>query len=724
MSRSDYKIKYSSKDQFYVMVMQRIGDWLKQLETMQSKLYAISTMGSFQGKTAEAVKAYINEVHGILLISIRQTLIDFQTRANLFVNGYYDIESNIYGSIPQGTLAELKSMSAGEREYLCDEKSAISKVLSSISDLLPLNNPSQSNLLAAMEDMEIKIADLDQQMLEYEENKATEANEDVATLISALYLAVQGYYLEVKGITGYQAGMYIANTAVLDLYDKVAGSMAYTEKNQNAAIDAANNMQEVFAQQQADYEAACEARKDEGMAQAIVGAVTVVTAATVIVLTAGAATPIVVTACVSGGCAMAYGASEISEGMQNYVYGSIGDVTTAAWNPIRDTVFCGNQQLYDAWGSLSVTVSSLCIPVSGAVNSVAGATSSEVVKKVIVTVAKEQIVGGATGYVGDKIVEGISDKYELNKTQTTLLNIAVEQGLDKCADAVEGQIIKTATGSTPGDFVEGMSYEDAKRYNAYVNEKMADAQSGVSAVDTADIVDQDFVDIDWENTSNTAAEQALIREMDANGEFIVSAEDAKNAKTYIYDGEGNLLDVKKGGLKAGDYGTIEVTQATAPSDPRNRLPTETSGTIIGDRESGTFEFIPKDKGAQAIMEQYGEKTIKYQNTEADFSPYAKQSTPWGDFDCEVEIGHMTGERLGVEGNYAQADALLAEKMGISEEQLKTYRQNNGLTWHEVGDGKTMQLIPTVINDSCAHRGGVSEMKYRMQWGDISKDFGE
>ena len=41
--------------------------------------------------------------------------------------------------------------------------------------------------------------------------------------------------------------------------------------------------------------------------------------------------------------------------------------------------------------------------------------------------------------------------------------------------------------------------------------------------------------------------------------------------------------------------------------------------------------------------------------------------------------------------------------------VSRYRQSNGLTWHELNDGKHMQLVPTEINAEFTHVGGVGEI---------------
>ncbi|MBE5951416.1 MAG: RHS repeat protein [Lachnospiraceae bacterium] len=49
------------------------------------------------------------------------------------------------------------------------------------------------------------------------------------------------------------------------------------------------------------------------------------------------------------GTSFAFGASDITEGTQDFIYGSTGDTETASFNPIRDTIFGGNRQNYNAF---------------------------------------------------------------------------------------------------------------------------------------------------------------------------------------------------------------------------------------------------------------------------------------------------------------------------------------------------------------------------------------
>ncbi|HFR3703019.1 TPA: glycohydrolase toxin TNT-related protein [Streptococcus suis] len=130
------------------------------------------------------------------------------------------------------------------------------------------------------------------------------------------------------------------------------------------------------------------------------GAVTIAIGLAAIVATAGAATPLVVGAgIVAGTGTIAYGASNVAEAGQDIYLGYKGDGKTLAINPIRDTLFMGNDKLYHQVGGLFTTASAVMIPI--------GQTQS--VTKGLAEFAIGEVggfVGGQAGYYGTKLLGG------------------------------------------------------------------------------------------------------------------------------------------------------------------------------------------------------------------------------------------------------------------------------------------------------------------------------
>ena len=112
------------------------------------------------------------------------------------------------------------------------------------------------------------------------------------------------------------------------------------------------------------------------------------------------------TAWIAGGSAMAYGASNLVEAGQDIYYGSIGDPYTVAFNPIRDTVFCGNQGLYDLWGGVATDVAGMLIPI--------GIASKA---------AKAAEIGTKTADIGSKAAKAAEIASKTKKIQTAVSGV-------------------------------------------------------------------------------------------------------------------------------------------------------------------------------------------------------------------------------------------------------------------------------------------------------------
>ncbi|WP_245166223.1 TNT domain-containing protein [Streptococcus acidominimus] len=115
---------------------------------------------------------------------------------------------------------------------------------------------------------------------------------------------------------------------------------------------------------QARFEAlAAEERSTKGWIDLALGAVTIAVGVAAIVASGGAATPLVVGAWIAGGGTVAYGLSNTVEAGHNLYLGYKGDGKTHATNPIRDTLFMGNDKTYHQVGGLFTTASAVLIPI-------------------------------------------------------------------------------------------------------------------------------------------------------------------------------------------------------------------------------------------------------------------------------------------------------------------------------------------------------------------------
>ncbi|MCB6943333.1 hypothetical protein LI000_02285, partial [[Eubacterium] rectale] len=134
-----------------------------------------------------------------------------------------------------------------------------------------------------------------------------------------------------------------------------------------------------------------EKRKTQGIWRTVGGAVLIATGAACIVLTGGAATPIVADVAVAVGSGTAvFGAADAIEGTQDIYYGSTGDIDSTAVNGIKDDLFQGNEDAYYLTENAFAFAASAMIPIGQA--STAGNLTF---KSTATIVAKEGISMGA-----------------------------------------------------------------------------------------------------------------------------------------------------------------------------------------------------------------------------------------------------------------------------------------------------------------------------------------
>lgn len=131
-------------------------------------------------------------------------------------------------------------------------------------------------------------------------------------------------------------------------------------------------------------------------------------------------------------------------------------------------------------------------------------------------------------------------------------------------------------------------------------------------------------------------------------------------------------------------------------------------------ERGKSPFSPDtdtddSRKARKCLEKFGQKDISFKDGYPDFSKVTYES---------VEIENMTDK---IFENFKQADTACAKKWneqlkdGRSDWKLsdvKKFRTDNNLTWHEHQNLKTCQLVDRSIHKVCRHAGGRMEYKAR------------
>jgi hypothetical protein len=116
---------------------------------------------------------------------------------------------------------------------------------------------------------------------------------------------------------------------------------------------------------------------------------------------------------------------------------------------------------------------------------------------------------------------------------------------------------------------------------------------------------------------------------------------------------------------------------------------------------------PEEKTWGKILKEHGIKGISFKDGYPDFSEVANETVKIDDFsdnrnDNFNQAEKKTADKWNEEGKDGRTDWKASE--------IKQYRKDNSLTWHECEDTKTLQLVPSEIHNNIPHTGGISVIK--------------
>ena len=316
--------------------------------------------------------------------------------------------------------------------------------------------------------------------------------------------------------------------------------------------------------------------------------------------------------------------------------------------------------------------------LEGPVGSIVAAAAPEALKAAAIGAGVGSLVGGLTG---------ASDEIDDSGRSSAILGFALATA-GVILSVVSTVTIVHSGGSSSAGIAYGVKLVIAGV--GLVASTVAAAKQGYEMVKTltsTDEADIDWKNVDWDKVGVSAAKQSI--KGAANG--------------YMW---GSIIGAVKGGAEGLDYYETHGAPYSTYKARIDRTPINSDrGHWTGERGESTF--VLKEpivcKNGEIITE------ITYKNGVPDFSGYALK---------QVRISAMTDNRYGSGGNFEQADTKLAEYWSRSKymgrewspRDVSNYRTENNLTWHEMNNMHTMQLVPTEVNSTFGHLGGVSEYK--------------
>ena len=341
---------------------------------------------------------------------------------------YYQIDSFLHTKLPGKEFTRLHSDLKGSRDKLKPEIELLKTTKSDISDLVSYEGSSHTSTVMNYNFLMNQIKNLDTSITQYESSHSSQDLAAFKELLAATKALIAEHSGKSRNVGTYQSGDF----------GKLKSVQRFALAYDQAAKQMESRVERVKAAQERDkarFEAlAAEDRAKKGWIDLGVGVFTAVIGIVVIVSTMGTATPLVVAGGVVGFGTSVYGLSNAEEGVHNIALGNAGDIQTKAKNPIRDTVFMGNDKLYHDVGNVFVTASAIMIPIGQTQSVVQGLTQFAIGEAGAYTTGQAayhgtKLAGGSEedaqtanflgNLIGGYTASSAANKFSLNKVKDT-----------------------------------------------------------------------------------------------------------------------------------------------------------------------------------------------------------------------------------------------------------------------------------------------------------------
>ena len=336
------------------------------------------------------MRTYLVEVHGTLLQTLVNLMNDYSTNLLLYKDGYYQIDGDLHTKLPSKVFTNLHSALKSSRDDLKSEIEVLNTTKDKISDLVSYEGSSHTSTVMNYNFLMNQLKNLDTSITQYESNHASQDLVAFKELLAATKALVAEHAGKTRTVGTYQSGDF----AKLQSVQRFAIAYKQASKQMESRVERVQAAQE---RDKVRFEAL--ARSDKGWKDMAVSALTIIVGVTAIVVTLGSATPLVVAGGIVGLGTTAYGASNMYEADQDIKLGNAGDIQTKAGNPIRDTLFMGNDKLYHDVGNIFVTASAIMIPIGQTQSVVKGVTQFAIGEAGAYT-------AGQVAYHGTKLLGG------------------------------------------------------------------------------------------------------------------------------------------------------------------------------------------------------------------------------------------------------------------------------------------------------------------------------
>ena len=354
-----YHVKFNDITSMQSQTQATIQQWGASITNLSKAVEGFARNSSLQGKAMTSAQTYMREVHGTLLQTLLQLMNDYSTSLLLYKDGYYQIDTHNHAELPEDVYKGLHSDLGKSKQRFEHQLEQLTAAKLRVAGLVNFQGTSHTKTKFTYEKLMKDIKHLDESITQYEEMHARQDLQAFKELLDATKSLIAEHSSRNRSLESYQSGTFGKLPSVQRFM--VAYEQVTAQLNDRMGI-----IQAALERDQVRMEALhAEERTKQGLMNFVFGVLTVLAGFSALAMSGGTALPIVAPMLKIAGVGMfMYGASNSIEAGQNIYYGLSGDGKSFAMNPIRDTIFLGNGELYHGFGQVFTLTTGVFIPIA------------------------------------------------------------------------------------------------------------------------------------------------------------------------------------------------------------------------------------------------------------------------------------------------------------------------------------------------------------------------
>ena len=354
-----YQVKFNDITSMHIQTNQTIQQWGKSLKKLQESIASLANQSELQGEAMTSAKSYMTEVHGTFIQTLKLLMNEYIASFLLYKDGYYQIDTHNHAELPEDVYKGLHSDLGKSKQRFEQQLEQLTTAKLRVAGLVNYQGTSHTKTKFTYERLMKDIKHLDESITQYEEMHAHQDLQAFKELLDATKSLLAEHSSRDRSLGSYQVGDF-RQLPSMNRFMLAAQQSAIYLNDHMPQIQEAGDREKVRVE--SIY---AEERTKQGAMNLVFGVLTLIAGASALVMSGGTMLPIVTSAFKYAALAtFMYGASNSIEAGQNIYYGLSGDGKSFAMNPIRDTLFLGNGELYHSVGQVFTLTTGAYLPIA------------------------------------------------------------------------------------------------------------------------------------------------------------------------------------------------------------------------------------------------------------------------------------------------------------------------------------------------------------------------